>query len=148
MHTPSFVRQSVAAAALAVVAVSSLAEAQRAVASNVVRAVVQPVAEDATVLRTVAIYQFEAARNSGMPSQVVLADSLGKLFASFTLPGNRTEQPMMVDVTDSDIVLQGQTPTGILTLVLFQSSPGTLTPLRGHWYLGERQGELLGRGVR
>lgn len=144
MHTSTFVRLSIAAAALAVVTVSSPAAAQRAVASRVVRADVLP----AGALRTVAIYQLDASRTVGMPNQVTLADSLGKLFATFTLPGNRTEQPMMVDVTDTDLVLQGQTPSGIVTLVLFQSTPGTLAPLRGHWYLGEREGELLGRGTR
>ena len=148
MHTSTFARLSFAAAALAVVGISSPAHAQRAIASNVVRTAVQPVAEDAAILRTVAIYQFEASRTTGMPNQVTLADSLGKLFATFTLPGNRTEQPMMVDVTESDIVLQGQTPAGIVTLMLYQRSDAALTPLRGKWFLGERQGELLGRGAR
>ena len=144
MHTFASVRLAVATAALAVVTVSSAAEAQRAVASSVIRTDVLP----STALHTVAIYQLDASRTIGMPNQVTLADSLGKLFATFTLPGNRTEQPMMVDVTDTDIVLQGQTPSGIVTLVLFQSTPGTLAPLRGHWYLGEREGELFGRGTR
>lgn len=148
MHTSTFARLSFAAAVLAVVGVSRSAHAQRAVASNVVRPVVLETPDIASVLRTVAIYQFEASRTPGMPNQVTLADSLGKLFATFTLPGNRTEQPMMVDVTESDIVLQGQTPAGIVTLVLFQQSDAGLTPLRGKWYLGDRQGELFGRGAR
>lgn len=149
MYTSTFARLSFAAAALAAAAaVSSPARAQRAIASNVVRPVAQPAAEEAGVLRTVAIYQFEASRTAGMPNQVILADSLGKLFATFTLPGNRTEQPMMVDVTESDIMLQGHTPSGIVTLVLFQRSDAGLTPLRGHWYLGDREGELVGRGAR
>ena len=145
MHTFMFARLSFAAAALSLVVAFSPAEAQRAIASNVVRPAVQPV-EEATALRTIAIYQFEASRTWGMPNQVTLSDSLGKLFATFTLPGNRTEQPMMVDAAESDIVLQGRTPSGILTLVLLQPNPGTLSPLRGHWYLGDREGELLGRG--
>lgn len=147
MHTSTFARLSFAAAALSLVVAFSPAEAQRTIASNIVRPAVQPV-EEAAVLRTIAIYQFEASRTWGMPNQVTLSDSLGKLFATFTLPGDRTEQPMMVDAAESDIVLQGRTPSGILTLVLLQPNPGTLTPLRGHWYLGERQGELLGRGAR
>ena len=146
MHTSSLARLSFAAA-LALVGASSPAHAQRAIASNV-RPAVQPGPDNAPVLRTVAIYQFEAPRTAGMPSQVTLADSLGKLFATFTLPGNRTEQPMMVDVTESDIVLQGQTPAGVVTLVLYQQSDAGLAPLRGKWYLNDRQGELLGRGAR
>ena len=147
MHTSTFARLSFAAAALSLVVAFNAAEAQRTIASNVVRPAVQPV-EEAAVLRTIAIYQFEASRTWGMPNQVTLSDSLGKLFATFTLPGDRTQQPMMVDAAESDIVLQGRTPSGILTLVLLQPNPGTLTPLRGHWYLGEREGELLGRGAR
>ena len=147
MHTSTFARLSFAAAALSLVVAFSPAEAQRTIASNVVRPAVQPV-EAAALLRTIAIYQFEASRTWGMPNQITLSDSLGKLFATFTLPGDRTEQPMMVDAAESDIVLQGRTPSGILTLVLLQPNPGTLTPLRGHWYLGEREGELLGRGAR
>ena len=146
MHTSTFARLSFAAAALSMVAAVNPSEAQRAIASNV-RAVVQP-AEEVSVLRTIAIYQFEAARSLGMPNQVTLGDSLGKLFATFTVPGDRTEQPMMVDATENDIVLQARTPSGILTLVLFEPVPGTLSPLRGHWYLGEREGELLGKGAR
>ena len=147
MHTFTFARRSFAAAALSVVVAVSPAEAQRVIASNVVRAAVQPV-EEPSVLRTIAIYQFEASRSLGMPNQVTLSDSLGKLFATFTVPGNSTEQSMMVDVTENDIVLQARTMSGILTLVLFERNPGTLSPLRGHWYLGEREGELLGRGAR
>lgn len=146
MHTSTFARLSFAVAALSVVAAVRPAEAQRAIASNV-RAVVKPAAE-ASVLRTIAIYQFQAARSLGMPNQVTLADSLGKLLASFTMPGSPAEQPMMVDATENDIVLQARTPSGILTLVLFEPAPGTLSPLRGHWYLGEREGELLGKGAR
>lgn len=146
MHTSTFARLSFAAAALSVVAAVNPAEAQRAIASNV-RAVVQPAA-DASDLRTIAIYQFQAARSLGMPNQVTLADSLGKLFATFTVPGDRTEQTMVVDVSENDIVLQARTLSGILTLVLFEPVLGTLSPLRGHWYLGEREGELLGRGPR
>ena len=147
MHTSTFARRSFAAAALSLIVAFSPAEAQRTIASNIVRPALQPV-EEAAVLRTIAIYQFQASRTWGMPNQVTLSDSLGKLFATFTLPGDRTEQPMMVDAAESDIVLQGRTPAGILTLVLLQPNPGTLTPLRGHWYLGEREGELLGRGAR
>lgn len=147
MHTSTFARLSFAAATLSLVVALSPAEAQRTIASNVVRAAVQPVEEPA-VLRTIAIYQFEASRTWGMPNQVTLSDSLGTLFATFTLPGDRAEQPMMVDVSETDIVLQGRTPSGILTLVLFEKVPSSLSPLRGHWYLGEREGELLGRGAR
>ena len=147
MHTSTFARLSFAAATLSLVVALSPAQAQRTIASNVVRAAVQPVEEPA-VLRTIAIYQFEASRTWGMPNQVTLSDSLGKLFATFTLPGDRAEQPMMVDATETDIVLQGRTPSGILTLVLFEKVPSSLSPLRGHWYLGEREGELLGRGAR
>lgn len=148
MHTSTFARLTFTAAVLSMVTATSPAEGQRAIASNVVRPVVQPAAGDAAVPRTIAIYQFEASRTLGMPNQVTLLDSLGKLSATFTLPGNRAEQPMMVDATESDIVLQGRTPSGILTLVLFQASPGTLSPLRGHWYLNDREGELAGRGAR
>jgi len=131
-------------AAAAVLAVSVPAAAQQAVVSEHVR----PVVKNDTTVRTVAVYKFSAARQAGMPAEVTVADSAGVLKASFRLPGSDTVRPMIVDVLDAGIVLQGQTPTGVLTLVLYQKEATTGTSVVGMWTLGTQDGELLGHAIR
>ena len=55
---------------------------------------------------------------------------------------------MMVEVLGNDLVLQGNTPSGVLTLVLYGQSDGATAPLTGRWMLGTEQGELRGRVAR
>jgi hypothetical protein len=56
---------------------------------------------------------------------------------------------MVVTVLDTDLVLQGETPSGVLTLQLFgQNDAATTDAVAGRWWLGEQKGELRGRAVR
>jgi hypothetical protein len=136
-------------AVLAVSPVWQTAVAQTAVAAEHVRPVVGAGRKsDDAIVRTVAIYRFNAARQPGMPAEVTVADSAGVLLASFRLPGANATQPMMVDVIDTGLVLQGETPAGVLTLVLFQKDAEVASTVVGQWTLGTQQGELLGRAVR
>lgn len=138
-----------ATAALYAVTAVSPAIAQTAVAAEHVRPVVSTARKsDEAITRTVAIYTFSAARQSGMPSRVTVTDSAGVLQASFRLPGSDETHPMIVDVVDTGLVLQGETPSGALTLVLFPKDSETSTSLVGNWTLGTQQGELLGRTIR
>ena len=136
---------SFVAAALCAAAVTPAA-AQQIVAANYIPPVVVPAA-DAVLLRTVAIYRFNASRVAGIPSQVTVADSAGTLVASFRLPGASETRAMMVEVLGEDLVLQGNTPSGLLTLVLYGRSDGAIAPLTGRWVLGNREGELSGRAA-
>jgi hypothetical protein len=121
------------------------ASAQHAAAPDHVRPVVghAAVAAAPAPLRTVAVYRFGASREAGLPSQVTVADSAGRLVASYRLPGSVAARPMMVDVLDTDIILQGATPTGMLTIVLYgQNDPVAAGAIDGRWSLGEQHGAL------
>jgi hypothetical protein len=84
-----------------------------------------------------------------MPAQVTVADSAGALVAAFRLSGNRGAGPMTVDVLSNDLVLTGQTPSGMLTLVLYrQNDPEAAGAFVGSWSLGVHQGELRGQTTR
>ena len=56
---------------------------------------------------------------------------------------------MMVDVLAADLLLQGETPSGVHTLQLIGqndvTAPGAMT---GWWWLGKEQGTLRGRAAR
>jgi hypothetical protein len=99
--------------------------------------------------RTIATYRFTGARDGTMPTQVTIADSSGVLLASFRLPGDRAARPMAIDLTDSDLVLQGETPAGVLTLRFYQPADAASKGLvSGRWWLGEQDGVLRGRVTR
>lgn len=144
MRTMLSLLSPLATAALCAAAITPAA-AQHAAAPDNIRPVVQPAAAtaDPAPLRTVAVYRFGASREVGLPSQVTVADSAGKLVATFRLPGSAAARPMIVDVLDTDIVLQGATPTGMLTLVLYgQNDPEAAGALAGRWSIGEQHGAL------
>jgi hypothetical protein len=122
------------------------AVAQRA---NVSRSIA-PVVAPAGAVRTVASYDVVAAGDRNLPSRITVADSAGGLVAFYRLPGERTLHPMMVVVMGSDIVLQAETPAGLLTLELFDANDprdgvATRGTPRGRWHLDGKQGELQGR---
>jgi hypothetical protein len=99
--------------------------------------------------RTVASFRFVPRRGLDMPAQVTVADSAGVLVASYRLAGARTASPMMVQVIDTDILLQGETPSGLLTLVLYQQNdPAPAGVSMGRWWLGDQFGELRSRSTR
>ena len=149
MHIIRSLVSPLAAAVLAIAAIDT-ASAQPAVASANVRPVVRSTdaAVEAPRQRTLAIYQFDGS-HEGFHAQVTLADSAGKIVASYRLRGGWADRPMTIDVADSDILLQAQTPRGTLTMVFYQQNdPDAAGPFVGTWSLGTRQGELRGRAER
>jgi hypothetical protein len=99
--------------------------------------------------RTLAVYDFNVPRDAAIPSQVTVADSAGQLVASFRYQGAAATQTMTVDVIDTDLVLQGDTPAGPLTLRLFgQNDPSTTPSVAGRWWLGRWEGSLRSRSAR
>ena len=119
-----------AAAALGVVASPAAAQQGRSASS------VTP--------RVVATYDFGAKRRAiTFPRTVTVADSAGQLVARVALAGAGKELPMTVTVIESDLVLQSETPDGVLTLVLERQNdggPGSVAP--GRWSLGRSEGKL------
>jgi hypothetical protein len=100
--------------------------------------------------RVVATYEFGAGRSlQAFPLRVVVADSAGVLTASAVIPGETETLPMTVTPMESDLVLQGETPEGVLTLVLEQQNKGGSERLTsGRWILGSVEGSLRGRTNR
>ena len=135
-------------AAAARPAAAQPAAAARTVSSNaLVEGTAGGAAEGAP--RTVATYRFTGARDAAMPTQVTIADSAGVLVASFRLPGDRAARPMAVDLTEADLVLQGETPAGMLTLRFYQRGDAAAAGLvAGRWWLGTQDGPLRGRVTR
>jgi hypothetical protein len=132
----------IAFAALAAAALSAApAAAQRPAANDVVRAD----APAAAASRVVASYRMNA-RGTGLPAQVTVVDSMGQLVASFRAAGSRQEQPMTVMIIGTDLVLQGQTADGVLTLVLGrQNDTDPTAGVTGRWSIADRQGALRGK---
>ena len=84
--------QPLAAAALCAIALSPVS-AQTTVASTFTRHARVTTPVDAPAPRPVAIYMFEAPRNSGMPVQVTVSDSAGQYTASYKLRGSDVAHP-------------------------------------------------------
>jgi len=97
--------------------------------------------------RVLATYGFRNIPNSlAFPSRVTVADSAGTIVASATLNGQPSQLPMTVTIINSDLVLQGQTPEGVLTLQLSRQNEGDETiPANGRWMIGKVEGTLRGR---
>ncbi|MDP1860304.1 MAG: hypothetical protein Q8K82_16625 [Gemmatimonadaceae bacterium] len=121
---------------------ATLAVATRPIAAQ--QAGTQPVP---SASRIVATYDFGFARRAvAFPSIVTVADSAGTLLAQAAIPGQRREVPMTVTVLESDLVLQGETPDGVLTMVLDRQNEGGSTRFAsGRWMLGTEEGKLRGR---
>ena len=126
------------------------AAAQRAVPDDARPLALAAGTSDAVVVRPVASYRFAASRRqAGMPDRVTVADSSGVIVARLRLPGAREARPMVVDMLGTDLVLQGETPEGVLTLRLYgQGDPVDTGSFAGRWWLGEREGTLRGRTSR
>ena len=139
---------TLAAAALA--AAASPAGAQRAAVADAARPAVRHVApgRDGAV-RTVATYRLAGSRDAALLAHVTVADSAGVLVAGHRLPGASIAEPMTVTVLGADLVLQGETPSGVLTLQLIdQNGAGAAEPVRGRWSVAGQRGELRGREAR
>ena len=147
MRTSLSFRSSLTLAAFCAAAGSPVAAQQSAVAGNV-RAVVNASSiTDAPEPRTVAVYNFGASRSAGMPAQVTVVDSAGTWLASFRMPGSSATRALAVDARDGDLYLQGQTPSGVLTLVLYPIDSDAAGAVIGRWSVGTSEGELL-RGTK
>lgn len=133
MHMRHFAL-AIAAAAAMLCAVVTPAAAQQA------RAATTP------TTRPLATYAFNLARRPvGFPSRVVVSDSAGALVAHAHIRGETTAHPMTVTVIGADLVLQGWTPSGMLTLVLDgQNQGGEIQVARGRWTLDDEEGTLRG----
>ena len=93
-----------------------------------------------------ATYRFTGVGDGTMPTEVTITDSAGVLLASFHLPSDRAARPTAVDLTDADIVLQGETPAGVLTLRFHQRGDDVAAGLvAGRWWLGTQDRSLRGR---
>ena len=97
--------------------------------------------------RVVATYDFRtSATNASFPRSVTIADSAGAIIARVDFAAATRSVPMLVTVIDNDLVLQGDTPDGVLTLVLDKQNEGGSTRLAtGTWTLGKATGTLRGR---
>lgn len=147
MRTSRSLRSSLTLAAFCAAAGSPVA-AQSAVAGNVRAVVNASSTTDATTPRTVAVYSFAVSRSAGVPSQVTVLDSAGTYLASFRLPGSTVNHEMAVDAIQGDLYLQGVTPSGVLTLVLYPSETDDAGAVIGRWQVGMSEGELLRRTKR
>ena len=146
MRSSLSLRSSLTIAAFCAAAGSPVA-AQSAVAANV-RAVVNASAPADAAPRTVAIYSFGSSRSAGVPSQVTVLDSAGTYQANFRLPGSTAMHEMAVDAIQGDLYLQGVTPSGVLTLVLYPIDTNDAGTVIGRWQVGSSEGELLRRVKR
>jgi hypothetical protein len=136
-----------AAAVLSAAAVRPAA-AQQAVALDQARPVIEYSAVGVKAApRALASYRFVVARDAGLPAEVTVADSAGTLVASYRLPGDRAARPMVVTAFETDLVLQGESPSGVLTLQLYRANDPTARAVDGTWSLGSRHGTLHGRGT-
>jgi hypothetical protein len=138
---------SLATAALLVAA--RPAAAQQVVAGSSRPLIVPAASAAAPTPRVLANYRLAGPGGTGMPERVTVADSAGRLVASYRPGAGRADRPMEVAVLDEDLVLQAETPSGFLTLRLYaQNSAEPTGPVAGRWWLGEQEGALRGRVSR
>lgn len=133
--------------ALALVALVALAAAaSRPVAAQTAHdaptAARRPVVEAAPAVRTLAVYRLGRTALPGLPGRVTVADSAGVLVARYRMAGAAGERPMVVTVMQTDLVLQAETPDGLLTLLLERQNDTDLGAPSGRWWLGTREGAL------
>jgi len=150
---------SVIAVSVAVIAAGTPIAAQTSAQQSVQRAVaVAPLAITHTptasgverAARVIATYHFRAAKSDDVfPTTVVVSDSAGVIVARGEMDGTRPAIPFSVTVIESNIVLQGQTDAGVLTLVLDGlNAGGEPRVTTGRWTVGQTEGWLRGRAPR
>jgi hypothetical protein len=100
--------------------------------------------------RVVAAYDFwNGSKDATFPRSVTVSDSAGTIIARVQLANEGRSVPMQVTVIESNLVLQGETPDGILTLVLDrQNEGGDIKLATGTWTLGNASGQLRRRGEK
>lgn len=94
--------------------------------------------------RVVATYDIRSVpRDKDFPVSVTVSDSAGTILAHVALTHGTRTVPMTVTVIESSLVLQGETPDGLLTLVLDGQNEGGAVKLdSGTWTLGRAQGRF------
>jgi hypothetical protein len=102
----------------------------------------------AAAVRTVAVYRLGRTALSDLPATVTVADSAGTLVARYGASGAAGERAMAVTVLETDLVLQAETPSGLLTLLLEKQNETAGSELTGRWWLGTQAGELRARVAR
>lgn len=102
-------------------------------------------ATPAALVRPAAMFRFLRRDAAGLPVEVTVADSAGQLVASYQPDGGRAAHPMAVTVLNTDLVLQAETSSGLLTLRLDGQNAPVPGPVTGHWWLGAASGALRGR---
>ncbi len=97
--------------------------------------------------RMVASYEFRnSPTDASFPRSVTVTDSAGTILARVDMGASASSIPMTVTVIESNLVLQGQTNDGVLTLVLDRQNEGGETKLTsGTWTLGRNSGQLRGK---
>jgi hypothetical protein len=105
-----------------------------------------PAAAQSAVVRPVAIYNV-ANRNHDrtMPVRVTLADSAGKLVASYNLAADTTTHRMGVIFYGEDLVLVGETKRGVLEMTFLKQLDRPRGAVTGYWTRGSEEGLLRGR---
>ncbi len=103
-----------------------------------------------TTERVVATYAIRnASRDVALPRTVTVSDSAGLIVAHASINGEPRQIPLTVMALESDLVLQGQTTQGVLTLVLDRQNEGGATRMSsGRWMLGAAEGTLRARAKR
>lgn len=107
-------------------------------------------AQAAPALTPVAVFRFSAPRGADLPAEVTVADSAGTLVGRYRLAGARAVRPLAVEVLGDDLILQDETPAGLLTLRLAGQNDPAAAPAGaalGEWFLGARHGVLARRVV-
>jgi hypothetical protein len=143
MRTRPLFAALVAASTIAFVPRPAVAQ-QSALAA---RTVANPNRAGVVPARIVATYDVRS--NTVTPAfarTIVIADSAGVILASINMSGESRTIPMTVTVIETNLVLQGETSDGLLTLVLENQNEGGTTKLvNGSWTLGKTTGTLRGR---
>lgn len=122
------------------IAARPVAAQQLSMASKATIAVAAPT----DVQRVLATYDFgNRPRSIAFPRMVSVVDSAGTLIAKAAISGDPREIPLTVTIMNSDLVLQGQTADGVLTLVLEnQNDAEAKAGTTGKWILGNSRGTL------
>jgi hypothetical protein len=121
-----------------------------ALASFAVPLAAQQAAAPAQTQRIVATYDFKLGqRDAAFPRSVTLSDSAGTLVAHALNATTQRAVPLAVTIMQSDLILQGETTDGMLTMILNRANEGGSTyPAGGIWTLGDRHGTLAARKQR
>jgi hypothetical protein len=93
--------------------------------------------------RVVASYALRSTGDLLFPRQITVADSAGALVAQAVDATGLRRLPLTVTVLSGDLVLQGTTNEGMLTLILNRGNDGSAARARGIWTLGDKQGTLI-----